>query len=289
MWIKCFLTNRLQYVKFKDHYSNVMVVNTGAPQGCVLSAVLFTLYTYDCQSNNEKCILLKYADDTVIVGLLDKNNDETGMYFDCIDRFHQWCDTNFLDLNVSKTKEMIIDFSKNIFSGKPVYIENKKVEIVNEYKYLGITIDNKLKGSVHVSTVFKKANQRLYFLRKLKSLNIDNRILNLFYRSVIESVLSFCIIAWYGNLDNCNKKKLNRIVKRAGNLGCDDTISLTNAYKDQVMKKFTKIINNNSHNLNKMYMLLPSALRYDSIFCRTNRYKFSFVPTSIRLFNGSKL
>lgn len=42
--INDFLTYRPQYVKFHNNKSNEVVANTGVPQGCALSPILFTLY-----------------------------------------------------------------------------------------------------------------------------------------------------------------------------------------------------------------------------------------------------
>ncbi len=46
-WIMDFLTNRPQNVKIGDCTSSTIIMNTGMPQGCVLSPVLFTLCTTD--------------------------------------------------------------------------------------------------------------------------------------------------------------------------------------------------------------------------------------------------
>ena len=43
----------------------------------------------------------------------------------------------------------------------PIAINGGEVEVVNNYKYLGIIIDDKLKGSENISRIYKKANQRL--------------------------------------------------------------------------------------------------------------------------------
>ena len=55
--------------------------------------------------------MVKFADDTELVGKI--NNDEDVIYHKQIQNFVNWCDKNYLCLNVSKTKEMCIDFRKN--------------------------------------------------------------------------------------------------------------------------------------------------------------------------------
>ncbi len=109
-WIQDFLTGRPQVVKVGQFTSNSITLNVGAPQGCVLSPLLYSLYTHDCVSSHRSTSIIKFADDTVVLGLIS-NNDETA-YLDEVERLTSWCQDNCLSLNVSKTKELIVDFRK---------------------------------------------------------------------------------------------------------------------------------------------------------------------------------
>ena len=80
----------------------------GAPQGTVLAPFLFALYIADCRSTDESCPVVKFADDTELVGKI--SNDEDATYHKQIEKFVNCCDKNYLYF--SKTKEMCIDFRK---------------------------------------------------------------------------------------------------------------------------------------------------------------------------------
>jgi len=76
VWIMDPLTNRPQNVKIGDCTSSTSFVNTGVPQGCVLSPVIFTLFTHDCAAIHPFNATVKFAD-TTIVGLFSENEETT--------------------------------------------------------------------------------------------------------------------------------------------------------------------------------------------------------------------
>ncbi len=100
-WIQDFLTTRPQVVKVGQFTSNSITLNIGAPQGCVLSPLLYSLYTHDCVSSHSFTSIIKFADDTVVLGLI--NNDDEAAYLEEVERLTSWCQDNCLYLNVSKT------------------------------------------------------------------------------------------------------------------------------------------------------------------------------------------
>ncbi len=52
-WILDFLTGRSQVVRMGNNTSSPLILNTGAPQGCVLSPLLYSLYTHDCTHHRQ--------------------------------------------------------------------------------------------------------------------------------------------------------------------------------------------------------------------------------------------
>ncbi len=138
-WIQDFLTARPQVVKVVQFTSNSITLNVGAPQGCVLSPLLYSLYTHDCVSSHSSTSIIKFADDTVVLGLI--NNDDEAAYLDEVERLTSWCQDNCLSLNVSKTKELIVDFRKRQQRPyTPLMISGTPVERVSSFKYLGVNI-----------------------------------------------------------------------------------------------------------------------------------------------------
>ncbi|KAL0161701.1 hypothetical protein M9458_045426, partial [Cirrhinus mrigala] len=75
-WILDFLTGRPQSVRVGRNTSSTTTLSAGAPQVCVFSPLLFTLLTHDCTANFSSNHIIKFADDTTVVGLIS-NNDET--------------------------------------------------------------------------------------------------------------------------------------------------------------------------------------------------------------------
>ncbi len=75
-WMLDFLTCRSQVVRMGNNTSSPLILNTGAPQGCVLSPLLYSLYTNDCTATHSSNVIVKFADDTTVIGLIT-DNDET--------------------------------------------------------------------------------------------------------------------------------------------------------------------------------------------------------------------
>ena len=185
-WILDFLVNRPQQVKIGDLTSSTIILNTGLPQGCVLSPLLYSLFTFDCKPAYPSNHVIKFADDTTVIGLIMGNDDRA--YTEEVQHQVRWCAENNLALNTSKTKELIVDFRRGRRGQHaPVFINGVEVERVASFKFLGVHISEDLSWSLNTSSLIKKAHQRLFFLRRLRKVKLSRQTLEIFYRCTTET------------------------------------------------------------------------------------------------------
>ena len=100
-----------------------------------------------------------------------------------------WCDKNYLYLNVCKIKEMCIDFRKNQRCPKLICIKGEAVERVETFKYLGVVFDSELNWKDNMNSVLKKVNTRMYCLKKLRCFGVNSGMLVSCYNAVYYSVI----------------------------------------------------------------------------------------------------
>ncbi|KAF7645577.1 hypothetical protein LDENG_00201570, partial [Lucifuga dentata] len=90
-WILDFLTDRPQSVRIGKRTSSTITLSTGSSQGC----------THDCTARFSSNHIIKFADDTTVVSLI--NDDDDTLYREEVKQLTRWCNNNNLSLNVEKT------------------------------------------------------------------------------------------------------------------------------------------------------------------------------------------
>ncbi|KAK0148535.1 putative RNA-directed DNA polymerase from transposon BS [Merluccius polli] len=234
-WVDDYLTGRPQFVRLKNCVSDCLISNIGAPQGTVLSPFLFTTYTADFQYCTEMCHLQKFSDDTAIVGCVEGGREAE--YRDLVDRFVKWCGENHLQLNVAKTREMVVDFRRNKTLPSPVSIGGTDVDMVDKYKYLAVTLDNKLDWYDNTEAIYKKGLSQLYFLRRLRSFNVCHRMLQMFYQSVVASTIFFAVVSWGAGIRTKDANRLNKLIKKAESVVGSQLVTVEEVVEERMLAK----------------------------------------------------
>ena len=196
-WFKSYLSNRSQVTAVASHFSSPKPVPVGVPQGSVLGPLLFLIYVNDLPLYVSNCEVSLYADDTVIhcsstcaQDLQDKLNSD-------LQSLCQWFNSNLLTLNVSKCKFVVYGSPRklNKFQGLSLTANGNALERNESFKYLGVTINQHMTWSDHISILSKKVNQRLGLICRVKHLlPLQARIT--LYNSLILPLLDYGDIVW---------------------------------------------------------------------------------------------
>ncbi|KAF0044753.1 hypothetical protein F2P81_003911 [Scophthalmus maximus] len=144
------------------HICTGLFDRTVADKGCVLSPLLYSLFTHDCMATQSSNTIAKFADNTTVIGLIT-DGDEAA-YREEVRILTSWCQDNNLHLHVSKTKEPSVDYRKRKGIGHtPITINGTTVERVSSFTFLGVHISEDLSWTHHTNAITKSARQRPFF------------------------------------------------------------------------------------------------------------------------------
>ena len=101
------------------------------------------------------------------------------------------------------------------------------------------------------------------------------QVLKKLYSCTIESILTGCITAWYGNCSASDRKALQRVLCTAQ--------YITGAKLPAIQA--LKIVKDSSHPSHRLFSPLPQGKQYRSAKSRSKRLLNSFYPQAIRLLN----
>ncbi|KAI4899970.1 hypothetical protein NFI96_015157 [Prochilodus magdalenae] len=178
--------------------------------------------------------------------LLEDSHCKLEKLLDELQRLMDWCRTNNLSLNVDKSKEMVVD-RRVRGDHAPLNISGSVVEIVQSTKFLGVHITDNLMWSLNTSSIAKKAQQRLYFLWRLRKAHLPPPVLTMFYRGAVESILNSCIIVWFGNCNASDRKTLQRLVRTAEKIIEVSLPSVTDIHTTRCTRKALSIVKDPTH------------------------------------------
>ena len=121
-----------------------------------------------------------------------------------------------MKINIAKTKVVLFNSARNYdFMPNLQLGNNGLLEVVEEFKLLGLIFKSNLTWQANTEYMCRKAYARLWMLRRLKALGArDDEILDVFYKQ-IRSVLELAVAVWQPRLTLAENKQIERVQKCA--------------------------------------------------------------------------
>ena len=208
-----YMKNRKQRVRIENNFSSWKDLTKGVQQGSIIGPLLFNIFINDIFYFVDKSKLANYADDTTcystetnVINLLQLLKEEIIVIL-------QWFKLNEMKSNTDKMHLIINDTNKNYTSKGCIYLNNEFIESEKSVKLLGVTIDNKLNFTEHVSNLIKKGNQKLRAIARISKFLCEDK-LKLAVRTFIESQFNYCPLIWMFHSRILNTK-INKLHERA--------------------------------------------------------------------------
>ena len=300
-WIESFLSGRTQQVVVEGQSSPSAPVTSGVPQGSVLGPLLFLLYINDMPSRVTSTTRL-FADDSLLYCKI-KTVEDTRTLQEDLRKLEQWESDWQMQFNPGKCEVIRISRRKNLIQAT-YQIHQQDLSVVENGRYLGVTLNNKLSWNPHVDSVTKKANNSLAFLRRNLA-RCPTKIKAQCYQTLVRPILEYASPVWDPHT-NSNINKLEAVQRRAARFVTGDyrtTSSTTDMLTRlqwptlQERRCTAKVIM--IYRISYCLVDIPAAahlhpsglstrghtLRYLVPYCRTDVYRCSFFPTGIRLWN----
>ena len=163
----------MQIVECNGRVSGKLFNNLGVPEGTTLGPTFFNLYINDISNyiydgNN----IVLFADDTTLI--LSDNNIDNLIYKTNLQlkNYYQWSLDNYLAVNEDKTKFMLFMNNKNknnlIQPLNRIVTNNRAIQRVNEYKLLGLKLDDHLTMHKHHELIINHIKKYQGFFYKLR-------------------------------------------------------------------------------------------------------------------------
>ena len=188
------MTNRELFFKFLGKLSGPFLTHLGVPQGCILSPLLFNIYTRKLHKHIDgNSLMTQFADDTTIFSGNKSLEACINSIQSSIDSLIPYLQKIGLEISPTKTKLVIFTSKRCNLAGVSVKILDSVIHPSSSVKYLGMILDQKLSWGPHINYISAKAVRSLNVIKCLRSTwwGSHPAILLNIYKALVRSILDY--------------------------------------------------------------------------------------------------
>ena len=303
-WLSSYLENRRQQVVINGCNSSVFPVKAGVPQGSVLGPLLFLVIFNDITQGIDSTMSL-FADDSSLGSIVDDPNISAQTLNKDLEKLWLWATRWQVKFIPSKTEVVLFSTKRKPLAHPPLYLGGTLLTEVLQHRHLEIILTPNLSWTAHIEMIVTKASQRVGMMKRLKYV-LGRGSLQKLYSTMIRPILEYgCIL-----FDGCSARDYDLLesVQYDAARVCIGAMWNTNRQKLLIELGWEKLSNcrhyfkllmfykKNSLVPDYLNILLPSVsdVRYNLRNphhlrlprARTDKYKFSFLPSAIEAWNS---
>ena len=222
-WMYSFLSGRSIAIRVDGFLSSSHSINSGVPQGSVISLILFILFINDLLSSTSSSIF-SFADDTHLSSsfsstpqhftysnISPERSTSASLLTNDLTKVERWGRGSLVEFNQGKTTQFVISCKHN--QDPPlIFMNGCELDISSSFNELGLSISSSLTWKPHSHSIAKHASQKLGFLFRARGYFSPPQLLTL-YTSQIASSLE-CSPIW-GGAPKSSLHLLNKIQSKA--------------------------------------------------------------------------
>ena len=182
---------------------------------------------------------------------------------------------NDLKLNYKKTKLMVFNPCTSKDFMPKIVLDNQELEVVEETKLLGLSIRSDMKWVTNTQNMVRRANKRLWVIRRLKSLGASHENLVNVFTKQVRCVLELAAPAWQGSITLTERQDLERVQKSPCHIILGEKYS---TYKEAL-----KVLNLETLEFRRNKLSLKFALKAE----KHEKFKSWFKPTCKKVYTRS--
>ena len=221
-FISSFLSDRSISAVVDGHCSSPKSINSGVPQGSVLSPTLFLLFINDLLDLTS-CPIHSYADDSTLhfstsfqrrptqQELEISRGDAMEHLTSDLSLISDWGRKNLVTFNASKTQFLHLSTRHNLPNSYPLYFNDTQLSPSSTLDILGLSFTKSLNWKLHISSLTKTASQKLGALFRLRQFFTPHQLLAL-YRGLVRPCVEYASHVWGGST---HTQLLNRVESKA--------------------------------------------------------------------------